>query len=79
MYFLPEKNITKLSKTRGWDPGSEIWDTEKAVPNPGFKKAPDPGSAKLTEGPSGVGTGTHEHVADTGRLSQIPGPGFLYP
>jgi hypothetical protein len=33
-----------------WDPGSYIWDPEKnlfGIPDQGFKKALDPGSAKL--------------------------------
>jgi hypothetical protein len=41
--------VTKLSKIRVWDPGSEIRDPEKTysgswIPEPGVKKAPDPGS-----------------------------------
>jgi hypothetical protein len=28
--------------------GSEIWDPEKPIPDPGVKKAPDPGSGSAT-------------------------------
>jgi hypothetical protein len=47
--FTP-KIVTKLSKIWVWDPGSEIRDPEKnlfRIPDPGVKKAPDPGSATL--------------------------------
>jgi hypothetical protein len=46
---LTQKIVTKLSKIWVWDPGSEIWDPrsgirKKPIPDPGVKKAPDPGS-----------------------------------
>jgi hypothetical protein len=37
-----------LSKIWIWDPGSEIRDPEKTYPDPGVKKAPDPGSGSAT-------------------------------
>jgi hypothetical protein len=30
------------------DPGSEIWDPRSGIPDPGVKKAPDPGSGSAT-------------------------------
>jgi hypothetical protein len=42
-----QKIVTKLSKVWVWDPGSEI--REKPIPDPGVKKAPDPGSATLVQ------------------------------
>ena len=56
--FTP-KIISMLSKIWVWDPGSEIRD--KPIPDPGVKKAPDPGSGSatllqpVTFYPSGVG------------------------
>jgi hypothetical protein len=38
--LLTQKIVTKLSKI--W-----VWDPEKPIPDPGVKKAPDPGSATL--------------------------------
>jgi hypothetical protein len=47
--IFTQKVITKLSEMRVGDLGSEIWDPEKLIPDPdpGFKKAPDSGSAAL--------------------------------
>ena len=48
--LFTQKFVTKLSKIWPWDPGSEIRDPEKTyswIPDPGVKKAPDPGSATL--------------------------------
>jgi hypothetical protein len=45
--FYP-KIVTMLSKIWVWDPGSEIVDPEKPIPDPGVKKAPDPGSGSAT-------------------------------
>ncbi len=47
--LFTQKIGTKLSKIGVWDPGSEIRDPEKTysgsrIPDPGVKKAPDPGS-----------------------------------
>jgi hypothetical protein len=48
--FLPKKLSPNSQKYRfGWDPGFEIRDPEKIysrsrIPDPGVKKAPDPGS-----------------------------------
>jgi hypothetical protein len=49
--FYP-KIVTKLSKVWVWDPGSGIRDPGSGknlfrIPDPGVKKAPDPGSATL--------------------------------
>jgi hypothetical protein len=48
-----QKFVTKPSKIWVWDPGSEIRDPEKTysesrIPDPGVKKAPDPGSGSAT-------------------------------
>jgi hypothetical protein len=46
-----QKIVTKLSKIWIWDPGSEIRDPEKnlfRIPDPGVKKAPNPGSGSAT-------------------------------
>jgi hypothetical protein len=40
-----QKIVTKLSKIWVCDPGSGI--RKKPIPDPGVKKAPDPGSATL--------------------------------
>jgi hypothetical protein len=43
--FFTQKIVTKLSKIWVWDPGSGknlFW-----IPDPGVKKAPDPGSGTL--------------------------------
>jgi hypothetical protein len=40
-----QKIVTKLSKIWVWDPGSEK--NLFRIPDPGVKKAPDPGSATL--------------------------------
>ncbi len=47
--LFTQKIVTKLSKIRVWDPGSEIWDPEKTYsgswnPDPRAIKALDPGS-----------------------------------
>jgi hypothetical protein len=47
--LFTNKIVKKLLKTWSWDPGSEIRDLEKTysgsrIPDPGVKKAPDPGS-----------------------------------
>jgi hypothetical protein len=44
--LFTQKIVTKLSKIWVWDPGSEI--RKKPVPDPGVKKAPDPGSGSAT-------------------------------
>jgi hypothetical protein len=41
-----QKLVTKPSKIWVWDPGSEI--RKKPLPDPGVKKAPDPGSGSAT-------------------------------
>jgi hypothetical protein len=51
--LFTQKIVTKLSKIWVWDPGSEIRDPEKThsgsrIPDPGVKKAPDPGSGSAT-------------------------------
>ncbi len=45
MQFYP-KIVTKLSEIWVGDPGSEI--RKKHIPDPGVKKAPDPGSESAT-------------------------------
>jgi hypothetical protein len=57
-----QKIVTKPSKIWVWDPGSEIRDPrsgirdpgseirKKPIPDPGVKKAPDPGSGSATLG-----------------------------
>jgi hypothetical protein len=47
--LFTQKIVTKLSKIWVWDPGSGIRDPGPGknlyrIPDPGFKKAPDPGS-----------------------------------
>ncbi len=47
--LFTQKIVTKLSKVWVWDPGSEIRDPGSGknlfrIPDPGVKKAPDPGS-----------------------------------
>jgi hypothetical protein len=44
--LFTQKIVTKPSKIWVWDPGTEIRDPEN-IPDPGVKKAPDPGSATL--------------------------------
>jgi hypothetical protein len=51
--LFAQQIVTKLSKIRVWVPGSEIRDPEKThsgsqIPDPGVKKAPDPGSGSAT-------------------------------
>jgi hypothetical protein len=50
--FFTQKIVIKLSKIWVWDPRSEIRDPEKTylfrIPDPGVKKAPDPGSGSAT-------------------------------
>jgi hypothetical protein len=48
-----QKMVTKPSKIWVWDPGSEIRDPGSGknlfrIPDPGVKKAPDPGSGSAT-------------------------------
>jgi hypothetical protein len=50
--LFTQKTVTKLSKVWVWDPGSGIRDPGSGknlfrIPDPGVKKAPDPGSATL--------------------------------
>jgi hypothetical protein len=45
--LLAQKIVNKLSKLWVWDPGSEIRKNLFRIPDPGVKKAPDPGSATL--------------------------------
>ncbi len=40
--LFTQKIVTKLSKIWVWDPGSDV--RKKPIPDPGVKKAPDPGS-----------------------------------
>jgi hypothetical protein len=42
--LFTQKIVKKLSKIWVWDPGSDIRDPEKPIPDPGVKKAPDPRS-----------------------------------
>jgi hypothetical protein len=42
-----QKIFTKLSKIWVWDPGSGVRKNLFRIPDPGVKKAPDPGSATL--------------------------------
>jgi hypothetical protein len=44
--LFTQKIVTKLSKIWVWYPGSEI--RKKPIPDPGVKKAPDPGSGSTT-------------------------------
>jgi hypothetical protein len=48
--FLTHKIVTKLSEIWVGDPGSEIRDQKNLFldPDPGVKKAPDPGSGSAT-------------------------------
>jgi hypothetical protein len=51
--IFTQKIVTKLSKIWVRHPGSEIRDPEKTysgsrIPDPGIKKAPDPGSGSAT-------------------------------
>jgi hypothetical protein len=51
--LFTQKIVNKLSKIWVWDLGSEIRDPEKTysgsrIPDPGVKKAPDPGSGSAT-------------------------------
>jgi hypothetical protein len=48
--LFTQKIVKKLSKIWVWDLGSEIRDPEKPIPDPGIKKAPDPGSGFATLG-----------------------------
>jgi hypothetical protein len=45
--LLAQKIVNKLSELWVWDPGSEIRKNLFRIPDPGVKKAPDPGSATL--------------------------------
>jgi hypothetical protein len=47
--LFTQKIVTKLSKIWVWDPVSEI--RRKPIPDPGVKKAPDPGFATQSESP----------------------------
>jgi hypothetical protein len=46
--FFTQKVVIKLSKIWVWDTGSEIWDPEKFIPDPGSRgqrhRIPDPGN-----------------------------------
>jgi hypothetical protein len=44
--LFTQKIVTKLSKIMVWDPGSGI--RKKPIPDPGVKRAPDPGSGSAT-------------------------------
>ncbi len=44
--LFAQKIVTKLSKVWGWDPGSGKKPIR--IPDPGVKKAPDPGSGSAT-------------------------------
>jgi hypothetical protein len=53
--LFTQKIVTKLSKILVWDPGSEIPDPEKPIPDPGSRiqgskrhRIPDPGSGSAT-------------------------------
>ncbi len=46
MEVFTQKIVTKLSKIWVWDPRSGI--RKKPIPDPGVKKAPDPGSGSAT-------------------------------
>jgi hypothetical protein len=49
--LFTKKIVKKLFKIWSWDPGSEIRDPEKnpfRIPDPGVKKASDPGSGSAT-------------------------------
>jgi hypothetical protein len=53
MELFTQKIVTKLSKIWIWDPRSGILDPRsgirrKPIPDPGVKKAPDPGSGSAT-------------------------------
>jgi hypothetical protein len=53
--LLTQKIVSKFSKIWVWDLGSEIRDPRTGknlfrIPDPGVKKAPDPGSATLGTG-----------------------------
>ncbi len=46
--LFTQKSVTKLSKIWVWDPGSGKNLSGSRIPNPGVKKAPDPGSGSAT-------------------------------
>jgi hypothetical protein len=51
--LFTQKIVTKLRKVCVWDPGSEIWHAGSGknlirIPDPGVKKASDPGSESAT-------------------------------
>jgi hypothetical protein len=46
--LLTQKIVTKLSKIRVWDPRSGIRKNLSRIPDPGVKKAQDPGSGSAT-------------------------------
>jgi hypothetical protein len=51
--LFTKKIVKKLFKICSWDPGSEIRDSGSGkkpfrIPDPGVKKAPDPGSGSAT-------------------------------
>jgi hypothetical protein len=46
--FFTQKIVTKLSRIWVRDPGSEIRKNLFRIPDPGVKKAPDPGSGSTT-------------------------------
>jgi hypothetical protein len=53
--LFAQKIVSKLSKVWVWDPGSGIRDPGSGknlfrIPDPGVKKAPDPGSGSATLG-----------------------------
>jgi hypothetical protein len=53
MELFTQKIVIKLSKIWVWDPGSEVRDLGSGknpfwIPDPGVKKAPDPGSGSAT-------------------------------
>ncbi len=54
--LFTQKIVAKLSNIWVWDPGSRI--RKKHIPDPGVKKAPDPGSGFATLGNSCFGFGS---------------------
>jgi hypothetical protein len=47
MVLFTSKIVTKLSKIWVWDHGSRSANNLFWIPNPGVKKAPDPGSLRI--------------------------------
>ncbi len=81
--FYP-KNVIKLAKIWVWDPGSEIRKNLFCIPDPGAKKAPDPGSWSATLLPilrrstCALCTGKMHYASRPSFLSQLPSIPLLF-